>query len=60
MKTGIYFLIFLGLAVFVTFLFERRVFCRYICPANRCDLVSPQSCLLLSLFMRKQRRSALA
>ncbi len=33
-KTGIYFLLFLGLAVCVTLLFERRVFCRYICPVT--------------------------
>ncbi len=33
-KTGIYFLIILAISVIVTLLFERRVFCRYICPAT--------------------------
>jgi polyferredoxin len=31
-KMGVYFLIFLAVAVIVTLLFERRAFCRYVCP----------------------------
>jgi polyferredoxin len=33
-KMGVYFLVFLGVAVTLTLVFRQRVFCRYFCPAT--------------------------
>lgn len=33
-KMGVYFLVFLGIAVGLTLVFRQRVFCRYFCPAT--------------------------
>ncbi|MFW6199310.1 MAG: 4Fe-4S binding protein [Gemmatimonadota bacterium] len=33
-RMGVYFLVFLGIAVLLTFIFRQRVFCRYFCPAT--------------------------
>jgi 4Fe-4S binding domain len=33
-KMGVYFLIFLGVAVTLSLIFRQRVFCRYVCPAT--------------------------